>query len=187
MVTPNDFDTGMAIYVDDTLYVIQNYEHSKKARGGAFVKTRLRNLKTGEVQTVNFKADRDFEQAILTERKAQYLYEDDPFLVFMDMENYDQVELSKGGVGEKAHYLRENMECELNYCDGEPIDVELPEQVELEVEDTDPGVKGNTAQGGTKPATLTTGLVVSVPLFVEQGDRIIINTSDGEYVGRADE
>lgn len=184
MVTPSDFDTGMAVYIDDTLYQILNYEHSRQARGGAFVRTELRNLDTGEVQEKTLSPDDNFKQAMLVKRPAQFLYKNQ-FYVFMDMETYDQVEISEETLGEKAQYLEEKMELELEYCDEQPIGIKLPGQVELTVSDTDPGVKGNTAQGGTKPAETVAGLVVDVPLFIEEDDKIIVNTESGEYKGKA--
>jgi elongation factor P len=186
MVTTNDFDTGMAIYVEDELYEILNYEHSKKARGSAFVRTKLRNLDTGEVTEKTFQSGDDFKQAIIEDVPAEFLYDSGQFLVFMNMESYDQVELNAEVVGERAEYLRENMEVELEYCDEEPIGVKLPAQVTLEVEDTAPGVKGDTAQGGSKPATLETGVTVDVPLFVDEGEEIVVNPETGEYVGRSE-
>ncbi|MFB6345020.1 MAG: elongation factor P [bacterium] len=187
MVTTNDFDTGMAIYVDGELCEILNYEHSKKARGSAFVRTKLRNLDSGEVIEKTFQSGDDFEQAIIEDIPAEYLYDSGQFHVFMNMETYDQVELSSDVVGDKADYLRENMELHLEYCDEDPIGVTLPPQVTLTVEDTSPGVKGDTAQGGTKPATTDTGLTVDVPLFVSEGDDIVVNTETGEYVGRSED
>lgn len=187
MVSTNDFDTGMAIYVDDDLFEILNYEHSKKARGSALVKTKLRNMNTGEVIEKTFQSGEDFEQAIIEERPAEFLYESDQFFVFMDMETYDQVELSASVIGEEAKYLRENMNVELEYCDDDPIGVNLPSQVTLEVTETSPGVKGDTAQGGDKPATLESGATVDVPLFVSEGEEIVVNTESGDYVGRAED
>lgn len=187
MVTTSDFDTGMAIYVDGELHEILNYEHSKKARGSAFVRTKLRNLETGEVSQETFQSGDDFKQAIIEDIPAEYLYDSGQFHVFMNMETYDQVELSDDLIGEKADYLRENMEVELEYCDNEPIGLKLPSQVTLTVEETSPGVKGDTAQGGTKPATMESGVTVDVPLFVDEGDEVVVNTETGEYVGRSED
>ncbi|MGM0380598.1 MAG: elongation factor P [bacterium] len=187
MVTPNEFDTGMAVYIDDELYIIVDYNHSKRARGGAKVKTTLKNASSGEKVTKTFSPDDNLKQAIMTENPAQYLYNDGQFHVFMDMDNYDQVQLSPDVIGDKADYLRENMELELQYCDGQPIGIELPAHVALEIEETQPGVRGNTAQGGTKPATLETGLQTQVPLFVNESDKIKVKTSNGEYVERVEE
>lgn len=187
MVSTNDFSTGMAIYVENRLCEILNFEHSRQARGSAFVRTRLRDLRTGDVLEETFQAGEDFEQAYLDEHDAQFLYEDGEFLVFMNMETYDQVELSADLLGERAAFLRENMELELRYCDGEPIGVELPDRVTLEVQDTEPGVRGDTAQGGTKPATAGNGLALDVPLFIEEGEQIVVNTDSGEYVERAED
>ncbi len=187
MVTTGEFDTGMAIYVDGDLFEILNYEHSKKARGSALVKTKLRDMNTGEVSEKTFQSGEDFQQAIIEERPAEFLYESDQFFVFMDMETYDQVELSAEVVGESSDYLQENMEVTLEYCDDNPIGVKLPVQVELEVTDTSPGIKGDTAQGGDKPATLVSGATVQVPLFVSEGDEIVVNTETGDYVGRSED
>lgn len=187
MVTPNDFDTGMAIYVDGDLCLIENYQHSKQARGSAIIKTKLRNLDTGELHEKRFGSDDDFKQAIIDEKPAQFLYEEGPMLVFMDMESYDQIQLGKDAVGDKAEYLTENLECELKYCDGNPIDVVLPNHVTLEVADTSPGVKGDTAQGGTKPAEMVSGVEINVPLFINEGDQVTVNTESGEYVGREEQ
>ena len=187
MVTPNDFDTGMAVYIDDQLYLVKDYQHSKQARGGASVKTELKNVSTGENVTKTLSPDDNFKQAMMTENPAQFLYHDGQFYVFMDMENYDQVQLSPDIIEEKADYLRENMELELQYCDNKPIGINLPAHVTLEVEETQPGVRGNTAQGGTKPAVLETGLQTQVPLFVNESDKIKVKTSNGEYVERVDE
>lgn len=187
MVSTNDLDTGMAIYLDDELYLVENYEHSRKARGSAFVRTRLRKVSTGEVHEENLPADEEVEQAYLDSRPAEYLYDNGDFHVFMDMETYDQVELSEELLGDKALYLRENLELRLEYCDEDPIGITLPDSMVLTVADTDPGVKGNTAQGGTKPATTHTGLTVDVPLFIDEGEAIKVRTDDGEYVERADD
>lgn len=187
MVSPNQFDTGMAIYVEGDLCLIENYQHSKQARGGAIIKVTLRNLdRGGELQKKRLRSDEDYKQAIIREKPAQFLYEDGNFLVFMDMETYDQVELAADSLGDKRDFLSENMKLELKYCDGEPIGIELPDHVNLEVKETSPGVKGNTAQGGAKPATLTSGLTVNVPLFINEGETITVNTNSGEYVGRSD-
>lgn len=187
MVTTNDFDTGMAIYVQDDLYEILNYEHSRQARGSAFVRTRLRHMQTGEVKEKTFQAGEEFEQAIVDEHPGEFLYSSKQFFVFMDMNTYDQVELERSVVGDAADYLRENMDVQIKYCDGEAIGVKLPGRVSLEVVQTAPGVKGDTAQGGTKPATLETGATVDVPLFVSDEDEVIVNTESGEYVGRSDD
>ncbi len=187
MVTPNEFDTGMAVYVDGDLCVVVDYSHSKRGRGGAKVKTTLKNLNTGERMTRNLSPDDNFKQAIMTENPAQYLYNDGQFYVFMDMKNYDQIQLSPDMIEEKTDYLRENMELELQYCDDKPIGINLPAHVVLEVKETQPGVRGNTAQGGTKPAILETGLETQVPLFVNESDKIKVKTSNGEYVERVEE
>jgi len=177
----------MAIYVEDRLCEILDFEHSRQARGSAFVRTRLRDLRTGDVLEKTFQAGEEFDQAYLEEHDAQYLYADAGFHVFMNMETYDQVELAEDVLGEKARYLRENLELELSYCDGKPIGIQLPDRVTLTVGQTEPGVRGDTAQGGTKPATTESGMTLSVPLFIDEGESIVVNTRTGEYVARAEE
>lgn len=186
MVTPNEFDTGMAIYVDDKLYIIEQYEHSKRGRAGAKIKTKLRDAKSGEIQRKTFKSDDNFSQAILTENPARYLYNDGQFYVFMDMENYDQIQLSPDVVGDTAKFLQENLELELKYCDDEPVGVKLPRHVVLKVESTEPGLKGGRTQSGTKPAETESGLETNVPLFINEGDLIKVDTVTGEYIGKGE-
>ncbi len=185
MVTPKQFDTGMVIYLDDELHQVLDYEHSRKARGGAFVRTKLRNLKTGKVQRKTLSPDDNYKQAMMEKRPAQYLYSSDQFYVFMDMETYEQIELEPETLGEKKKFLVEKMELELEYCDGQPIGIKLPPKVEVTIADTVPGVKGDTAQGGTKGAHTESGLKVSVPLFVNEGEKIIVDTKNGEYAGKS--
>ncbi|MFB6356724.1 MAG: elongation factor P [bacterium] len=187
MVEPNKFETGMGIYIDDDLYIVENFQHSKQARGGASVKVKLRDVQSGNIENKRLRPEENFEQAYIDEKEAEFLYRDEPFLVFMDMETYDQVEMSEESLGEKTKYLTEGEKLELKYTDGEPVGIVLPNKVTLEVADTEPGVKGDTAQGGTKPATLTTGLTVDVPLFINEGDLIEVDTEKGEYSGKVEE
>ncbi len=185
MVTPKQFNSGMAIYLDGVLHQVLDYEHSRRGRGGAFVRTRLRNLETGKVQRMTFGPEDDFKQAILEKRPAQFLYSSDQFYVFMDMETYDQIELSPDTLADKIKFLEEKMELQLQYCDEKPLGISLPAKVELTVAETTPGVRGNTVQGGTKKARTSSGLELEVPLFINQGERIIVDTKNSKYVGKS--
>ncbi len=185
MVTPKQFDTGMAIYHDGVLHQVLDYEHSRRGRGGAFVRTKLRNLENGKVQRKTFSPEADFKQAILDKRPAQFLYRNKHFYVFMDMETYDQVEFQEDTLGDNKQYLEEKMKLQLQYCDEKPLGIVLPAKVELIIAETTPGVKGNTVQGGTKKAKTESGLELEVPLFVNEGERIIVETKSGDYVGRS--
>ncbi|MHB0975680.1 MAG: elongation factor P [Candidatus Aquicultorales bacterium] len=185
MISTNQFKNGMTIEVDGKLYQIVEFQHVKPGKGGAFVRTKLRDIKSGGVVDKTFRAGEKFEQAQMTRRQMQYLYNDGSAFVFMDTESYEQTNLDAAIVGDATKYLKENEVALVVFTDGSPIGVELPTSVELEVVQTDPGVKGDTAQGGTKPATLETGAVVQVPLFIQIGEKIKVDTRTGEYLTRA--
>ncbi len=184
MITTNQFRTGMTIEVDGVLYTILDFQHVKPGKGQAFVRTRLRNIKTGAIIDKTFRAGERVELARLDHRLMQYLYSDHGNYVFMDAETYEQLSLSSEQIGEARKYLKEEMTLEILMYEGKPIGVELPTFVELKVISTPPGVKGDTATGGTKPATLETGAVIQVPLFIEEGDIVKIDTRSGEYITR---
>lgn len=185
MISVNDFRTGLTIIVDGQLYRVMDFQHVKPGKGAAFVRSKLRNLRNGNVQEKTFRAGEKVEKAQIDNRKMQYLYAQGDEHVFMDMESYDQTELASSAIEYELKFLKENMEVHIQSYQGEMLGVELPNTVELEVTETEPGIKGDTASGGTKPATLQTGLTVQVPFFVNQGDILIINTTDGSYVSRA--
>jgi elongation factor P len=185
MISVNDFRTGLTIEVDGGIWRVIDFQHVKPGKGAAFVRSKLRNLRTGAIQEKTFRAGEKVEKAQIDNRKMQYLYASGDQHVFMDMESYEQVELPASSIEYELKFLKENMEVFIVMYQGETLGVELPNTVELEVVETEPGIKGDTASGGTKPATLETGLVVQVPFFVNQGDRLIINTTDGTYVSRA--
>ncbi|WP_251551341.1 elongation factor P [Neobacillus muris] len=185
MISVNDFRTGLTIEVDGGIWRVIDFQHVKPGKGAAFVRSKLRNLRTGAIQEKTFRAGEKVEKAQIDNRKMQYLYASGDQHVFMDMESYEQVELPAASIEYELKFLKENMEVHIMMFQGETLGVELPNTVELEVTDTEPGIKGDTASGGTKPATVETGLVVQVPFFVNQGDRLIINTADGTYVSRA--
>ncbi|MGE7114497.1 elongation factor P [Lysinibacillus sp. NPDC047702] len=185
MISVNDFRTGLTIIVDGQLYRVLDFQHVKPGKGAAFVRSKLRNLRNGSVNEKTFRAGEKVEKAQIDNRKMQYLYAQGDEHVFMDLESYEQTELASDAIEYELKYLRENMEVYIQSYQGEMLGVELPNTVELEVTETEPGIKGDTASGGTKPATLETGLIVQVPFFVNQGDKLIINTEEGSYVSRA--
>ena len=185
MISVNDFRTGLTIIVDGNLFRVLEFQHVKPGKGAAFVRSKLRNLRNGNVTEKTFRAGEKVEKAMIDNRKMQYLYAQGDEHVFMDMESYDQTTLSEAQIKDELFYLLENMELHIQSYQGELIGVELPNTVILEVAETEPGIKGDTASGGTKPAKMETGLMVNVPFFVNQGDKLIINTTEGSYVSRA--
>ncbi|HLC40319.1 MAG TPA: elongation factor P [Methylomirabilota bacterium] len=182
-VSTNDFRKGMKIELDGAPYQIVDFQHVKPGKGGAFVRTKLKHLKLGTVVDKTFRAEEKVPQLNYEERSMQFLYKDDRFH-FMDLETYDQLALSEDEVGDSKDFLKENIEVDILFVDGSPIGVELPNFVELRVAKTDPGVRGDTATGGSKPAWLETGAQVSVPLFINEGDLLRIDTRTGEYISR---
>ncbi|MCC3143763.1 elongation factor P [Halanaerobium sp. Z-7514] len=184
MISTNDFNTGLTIELDGEVYQVLEFQHSKSGRGSAFVRSKLRNVEEGYVINKTFKAGEKVETAHVDKKKMQFLYWDGSDYIFMDNETYEQFHLSEEQLGDKINYLKENMELEISLYQKRPIDIDLPTFVELEVEQTPPGVKGNTVSGGTKRATLETGLEIQVPLFINEGDIIKIDTRSGDYVER---
>lgn len=185
MATTADFRNGMVVELDGELYTITYFQHVKPGKGGAFVRTKLKNVLSGAVIERTFRAGEKVEEVRLVRRPVQYSYTDGRFYYFMDGETYEQIPLPAATIGEdQLAYLKENMMCEALSRDGEPISVELPFFVELSVVQTEPGVRGDTAQGGTKPAKLETGAVVQVPLFIETGDMIKVDRRENKYLER---
>ncbi|HDP69704.1 MAG TPA: elongation factor P [Actinobacteria bacterium] len=184
MISTNQFKNGMTIELDGELYSIVSFQHVKPGKGGAFVRTKLKNVKTGAAIDKTFRAGEKVEQAHLDGRKMQFLYNDQDMYYFMDLATYEQMLLTKEQLSDAVRYLKENMEIVVSIYEGKPIGVELPIFVELEVKETEPGVKGDTVSGGSKPATLETGAVVQVPLFVDLGDVIKVDTRTGDYIAR---
>ena len=185
MISVNDFKTGLTIVFDGNLYRVIEFQHVKPGKGAAFVRSKLRNLRSGSVNERTFRAGEKVEKAQIDTRKMQYLYANGDQHVFMDTDTYDQVELPENTIEYELKFLKENMELSIIQYQGETLGVELPNTVELEVIETEPGIKGDTSGGGSKTAKLETGVVVTVPLFINVGDRLIINTSEGSYVSRA--
>ncbi|WP_050615734.1 elongation factor P [Bacillus testis] len=184
MISVNDFRTGLTIEVDNGIWQVIEFQHVKPGKGAAFVRSKLRNLRTGAIQEKTFRAGEKVAKAHIENRKMQYLYASGDQHVFMDNENYEQIELSEKQIERELKFLKENMEVYIMMYGTETIGVDLPNTVTLEVTETEPGIKGDTASGGTKPATVETGLIVQVPFFVNQGDKLVINTTDGSYVSR---
>ena len=183
-VSTAEFRKGLKIELDGNPYAIVDFQHVKPGKGGAFVRTKLKHLKLGTVVDRTFRSGEKFERVDFKQQPMQFLYRDDLFH-FMNLETYEQIALSRVQVGEAADYLKDNMEVEVVYINGQPSAVELPTFAELRVVKTDPGVRGDTASGGSKPATLETGAVVSVPLFINEGDLLKIDTRTGAYIERA--
>ncbi|MHB1017591.1 MAG: elongation factor P [Coriobacteriia bacterium] len=183
-VSTNQFKTGMCIMYNDKMWIIVDFQHVKPGKGGAFVRTKLKELKTGRVNEITFRAGEKVEDVRVETKRLQYLYGDGSSFHFMNVESYEQFEIPADFVGDASKWLKENDEVQVVYAGDEMIGVEPPMFVELKVTDTDPGFKGDTVQGGTKPATLETGAVVQVPMFVETGETLKIDTRDGSYITR---
>ncbi len=183
--TSNDFRNGMVIRKDGKLYSVVEFLHVKPGKGGAFVRSKLKDVKSGKVLDVTWRAGEKIESVRLERVTAQFLYKDDQ-LNFMKMDNYEQIGLTIQAVGENnALFLKDGMEVEMLFDGDNAVSVELPTFVELEITETDPGVKGDTVSGGSKPAKLETGAVVQVPLFLSEGDVVKVDTRSGQYVSRA--
>lgn len=186
VITTNQFKNGNHIEVEGVVFKILEFQHVKPGKGGAFVRTKLRRASDGAVIDRTFRAGEKFRPVHTEVRKMQYLYADGNEAHFMDSETFDQVAVAEAVVGEALRWVKPASEVELLYIDGKPADLQLPGSVELEVTETEPGVKGDTASGGsTKPATLETGARVQVPLFVEVGDRVRVDPRSGQYLSRA--
>ncbi len=185
MITTSDFKTGLTIEFDGSIYQIIEFQHVKPGKGAAFVRTKMKNKRTGAVVERTFRTTEKVEKAHIERMEMQYLYMDGEFYVFMNTETYDQVHLTAEQLGDGIKYLIDNMSIHVQYYKNEPIGVELPNTVILKVAETEPGVKGDTATNVTKNAILETGAMVQVPLFINEGDSLIIDTRNGDYVSRA--
>jgi len=183
LVSTAEFKKGLRIVFDGEPYTIADFQHVKPGKGGAFIRTKLKHMRSGKVIDNTFRSGEKVELVDFEEKHMQYLYRDDRYH-FMDTESYEQLSLSPEEVGDARDYLKENTEVDVLYIGGRPVTVELPNFVELAIAKTDPGVRGDTAQGGTKPARLETGASVQVPLFLNEGDVVKIDTRTGEYLGR---
>jgi elongation factor P len=183
-VDTSQFRNGLKIELDGEPFSIVFFQHVKPGKGGAFVRTKVRNLKSGRVLERRFRAGERVELADVEERKMQYLYQDGAQLVFMDTQSYEQIPFSTEQVGDARKFLKENLEVDVVFWRGQPINIELPAFITAAITHCEPGIKGDTASNVTKPATLETGAIVQVPLFVKEGESIRVDTRSGEYVER---
>jgi elongation factor P len=183
-ITTNDLKNGITLELDNGLFTVVEFQHVKPGKGGAFVRTKLRNLRNGNVFEKTFNAGIRVEQAILDKRDMQFLYKDGDDFVFMDTESYDQTNISPSALGEAADYLVEQAMAIIAYHNNEIVTVEIPASVELVVSETEPGLQGDRVSGAKKPATLETGKVIQVPLFVNVGDKLKVDTRTGDYITR---
>jgi elongation factor P len=184
MATTNDLKNGMVLNIDGQLWAVTEFQHVKPGKGPAFVRTKLKNVESGKTVDKTFNAGTKVETANVDKRTMQYLYNDGTSFVFMDIQSYDQLEVSPEVVGEAKNFMLENQEAIVATNDGRVLYVELPASVELEVTYTEPGLQGDRSTGGTKPATVETGATVQVPLFITTGERIKVDTRDSSYLGR---
>jgi elongation factor P len=186
VISTNQFKNGSHIEIDGTIFKILEFQHVKPGKGGAFVRTKLRKIEDGTVQDKTFRAGEKFRPVRTESRKMQYLYDAGDAAVFMDTQDYEQIEIPRDVAGEAMRWVLPNAEVEVLFVDERPSDVQVPSAIDMKVAETDPGVKGDTASGGgNKPATLESGVTVQVPLFIEEGETIRVDTRSGEYVSRA--
>jgi elongation factor P len=185
VISTNDMRPGQTLDFDGALFTIVSYQHVKPGKGQAFVKTKLKSVKSGAVVERTFRADEKVNLAVLDKREMQYLYSDEAGLVFMDNESYEQIHVDPELLGDARAFLRDGTVCLVPVYDGTPVGAELPVTLELRVTETEPGLKGDRVSGALKPAQVETGATVQVPLFVEPGERIKVDTRSGEYISRA--
>ena len=184
MISSNDFRTGVTVELDGSVWRVVEFLHVKPGKGSAFVRTKLKNVQTGNTVDRTFRAGETVPQANIEKRTMQHTYKDGEEYVFMDMETYEETRMNGEKLGDRTNFLKEEMEVNVLFWDEQVLEIELPTSVVLEITDTDPGVKGDTATGGTKPAIVETGAQVMVPLFISIGEKIKVDTRDGSYLGR---
>jgi elongation factor P len=185
-ITTNQFKNGTHIEIDGKIWKIIEFQHVKPGKGGAFVRTKLRRIEDGSVIDKTFRAGEKFRPVRTESKKMQYLYDSGEAAVFMDSQHYDQIEIAKEQLGDSMQWVLPNAEIDVLFVDEQPSDVQVPSAIEMKVVQTDPGLKGDTASGGgNKPATLESGVVVQVPLFIEEGETVRVDTRSGDYISRA--
>jgi elongation factor P len=184
VATTNDLKNGLVLNLDGQLWSVVEFQHVKPGKGGAFVRTKLKNVLSGKVVDKTFNAGTKVETATVDKRDMQYLYKEGTDFVFMDTQSYDQIHVSADTVGEGARFMLENQDTVVAIHEGTPLYVELPASVELAISYTEPGMQGDRSTGGTKPATLETGAEIAVPLFITTGEKVKVDTRDGSYLGR---
>ena len=185
MVNANDIKNGMTILFEDNIYVVLEFSHVKPGKGAAFVKAKLKNLRTGSIVEKTFNSSIKLEKANIQKVDMQYLYASGDSYNFMNMETYEQIEISADHLGDDIKLLKENLNVNITFYEGEVLGVILPDKVEYTIVKTEPAVKGNTTNNATKEAVIETGLTIRVPLFIEEGEKVLVSTSDGKYVSRA--
>jgi elongation factor P len=184
MISSNDFRTGVTVEMDGYVWRVVEFLHVKPGKGSAFVRTKLKNVQTGNTIDKTFRAGETVPQANLEKRTMQYTYKDGEEFIFMDMQTYEETRMNSDNLGDRINFLKEEMEVNVIFWDERVLEIELPTSVVLEITETDPGVKGDTATGGTNPAIVETGAQVMVPLFITIGEKIKVDTRDGSYLGR---
>ena len=184
MIGVNDFKTGMTITYEGNLYQVMDFQHVKPGKGAAFVKTKLKNLRSGAIIEITFNSSVKVEKAMVSKKNMQFLYSDGDTYHFMDMNTYDQIELNKSQIQDEVKYLKENLMVDIVFYEGEMLGINLPEKIDYVITKTEPAVKGNTSNNAQKDAEIETGLQIRVPLFIEQGEEVIVSTKDGKYVSR---
>jgi elongation factor P len=183
-VDTSQFRNGLKVELDGEPYVITYFQHVKPGKGGAFVRTKVKNLRTGRVLEKTFRSGERLDEAEVEDKRMQYLYQDGEQMIFMDQETYDQFPFTAEQIGDSRKYLLENLEVDVVFWRGKPISIELPSFIEAVISQCDPGVKGDTASGATKPATIESGAVIQVPLFIKEGEKVRVDTRTNEYVER---
>ena len=185
MINVNDIKNGMTVKIDNNIYTVVEFQHVKPGKGSAFVRTKLKNIRTGATTEITFNAGVKIETARVEKQYMQFLYSQGDTYYFMNMQTYDQIELNKSSLGDNAKFLKENLEVIISFYEGEVVGVILPDKIEYLITKSDPGVKGNTTSTAMKDAELETGMVIKVPMFISEGERILVSTADGKYVSRA--
>ena len=185
MINVNDIKNGMTVKIDNNIYTVVEFQHVKPGKGSAFVRTKLKNIRTGATTEITFNAAVKIETARVEKQNMQFLYSQWDTYYFMNMQTYDQIELNKSSLGDNAKFLKENLEVIISFYEGEVVGVILPDKIEYLITKSDPGVKGNTTSTAMKDAELETGMVIKVPMFISEGERILVSTADGKYVSRA--
>ena len=185
MINVNDIKNGMTILFEDNIYTVLEFSHVKPGKGAAFVQVKLKNLRTGSIVEKRFNSGVKLDKAMVEKKSMQFLYASGDTYNFMNMETYEQIELDKNQIGEDIEYLKEGLNVDVTFFQGELLGLILPEKIEMQITKTEPAVKGNTTNNAMKDAVLETGMKVRVPLFVEEGETIIVSTKDGKYVSRA--
>ena len=185
MINVNDIKNGMTVKIDNNIYTVVEFQHVKPGKGSAFVRTKLKNIRTGATTEITFNAGVKIETARVEKQNMQFLYSQGDTYYFMNMHTYDQLALNNSSLGDNAKFLKENLEVIISFDEGEVVGVILPDKIEYLITKSDPGVKGNTTSTAMKDAELETGMVIKVPMFISEGERILVSTADGKYVSRA--